>query len=66
MGISYGTPENRVIHYKRPHLKFTVQTFQVAPVRENPSKESIHFVYVCKKQEGGDQQAEAQWPAVEA
>ena len=27
MGISYGTPENRVLHYKRGHLKFVVQTF---------------------------------------
>ena len=34
MGISYGTPENRVLHYKRGHLKFSVQTYQVAPVKE--------------------------------
>ena len=24
MGISYGTPENRLLHYKRPHLKMSV------------------------------------------
>ena len=24
MGVSYGTPENRVLHYKRPHLKMAV------------------------------------------
>ena len=29
--VSYGTPENRVLHYKRGHLKLSVQTFQVAP-----------------------------------
>lgn len=49
MGISYGTPENRVLHYKRPHLKMSVQTFQLAPMKENPSKESVHYVYVCAK-----------------
>lgn len=31
MSISYGTPENRVLHYKRPNLKFTVSTFEIAP-----------------------------------
>jgi hypothetical protein len=24
MGISYGTPENRLLHYKRPHLKMNL------------------------------------------
>lgn len=65
MGISYGTPENRVMHYKRPHLKMAVQTFQVAPARENVSKESIHYVYVCKKIEGAEKQCEENWAAVE-
>ena len=66
MGISYGNPENRVLHYKRPHLKLNVQTFQVAPVRENAPKESVHYVYLCKKLEGAEQVSEENWPHVEA
>lgn len=31
MCISYGTPENRVLHYKRPNLKFAISTFEIAP-----------------------------------
>ena len=31
MAISYGTPENRVLHYKRPNLKFNISTFEIAP-----------------------------------
>jgi hypothetical protein len=27
---------------------------------------SVHYVYVCTKLEGADEQAEAQWPTVEA
>jgi ubiquinone/menaquinone biosynthesis C-methylase UbiE len=56
MGISYGSPENRVLHYKRPHLKMTVQTFQVSPMRETTSsKEGLHYVYVCTKLEGANE-----------
>ena len=31
MGVSYGTPENRLLHYKRAHLKLLVNTFEIAP-----------------------------------
>ena len=55
MGISYGNPENRVFHYKRSHLKMVVQTFQVAPEKDIPSKDSVHYVYVCKKLEGAEE-----------
>ena len=29
MSISYGTPENRVLHLKRGHLKLNVSTFKL-------------------------------------
>ncbi|TNV85338.1 hypothetical protein FGO68_gene2225 [Halteria grandinella] len=35
-------------------------------MRENPSKESVHYVYVCAKQEGADEQSAQYWAAVEA
>jgi len=31
MGISYGSPENRVLHYKRSHLKFDLNTIEIIP-----------------------------------
>jgi EEF1A lysine methyltransferase 4 len=68
--VSYGTPENRVLHYKRPHLKLSVQTFQVSPPntqgKELPTPPSIHYVYICNKIEGADDQAVAKWDEVEA
>lgn len=35
-------------------------------MRENASKDSIHYVYICKKLEGADALCEENWPAVEA
>ena len=35
MAISYGTPANRILLYKRLHLKFTVSTFEIAPEGKN-------------------------------
>eukprot|EP00347_Sterkiella_histriomuscorum_P015715 403355957 len=64
MAISYGTPENRVLHYKRPHLKFNVSTFEIAPEGKK-SQDAVHYVYVCKKQEGADEQCEENWTQVE-
>ena len=37
----------------------------MAPVRDNAPKESIHYVYVCRKLEGADQVSEENWAAVE-
>ena len=65
MGISYGTPENRLIHYKRGHLKLNVSTFQVAQPHPN-GNQTIHYVYMCKKLEGADEQCELKWAEVEA
>ncbi|CDW72686.1 UNKNOWN [Stylonychia lemnae] len=64
MSISYGTPENRVLHYKRPHLKFTVSTFEIAPEGKK-SQDAVHYVYVCKKQEGAEEQCAINWAQVQ-
>ena len=62
---SYGTPENRLIHYKRGHLKLNMSTFQVAQPHPN-GNQTIHYVYMCKKLEGADEQCELKWAEVEA
>mmetsp|Transcript_33419 Transcript_33419/g.32467 ORF Transcript_33419/g.32467 Transcript_33419/m.32467 type:complete len:127 (+) Transcript_33419:418-798(+) len=65
MFISYGSPENRTLHFERAHLKFSLQTFQIAPSSAK-SKDSIHYVYILRKQEGADEQCALNWPTVEA
>jgi ubiquinone/menaquinone biosynthesis C-methylase UbiE len=53
MIISYGKPENRVMHLKRKHLDFEVSIFtikkesQVTDDIDDSSK--THYVYICKK-----------------
>ncbi len=47
-----------------------MQTFQVAPPvtsqQQKDSHPSIHYVYICIKIEGADEQALAKWDEVEA
>ena len=46
--ISYGTPENRMIHLERDHLAFEIQIYTVKREEED-EQEKIHYVYICKK-----------------
>ena len=70
LGVSYGTPEHRLLHYKRPHLKFAVSTFKLAggaggdPGKEVPAA-GVHYAYVCRKLEGADLMSEERWTEVE-
>jgi len=72
LGVSYGTPEHRLLHYKRPHLKFGVSTFKLASgggggndSGGNAGGAGVHYAYVCRKQEGADELAEEKWKEVE-
>ena len=46
--ISYGKPENRMIHLERDHLAFEVQIYTIKRAEED-EQEKIHYVYICKK-----------------
>jgi ubiquinone/menaquinone biosynthesis C-methylase UbiE len=46
--ISYGQPENRMIHLERDHLAFEIQIFTIKR-QEEDEQEKIHYVYICKK-----------------
>ena len=46
--ISYGKPENRMIHLERYHLAFEVQIYTIKRAEED-EQEKIHYVYICKK-----------------
>jgi ubiquinone/menaquinone biosynthesis C-methylase UbiE len=45
--ISYGQPENRMIHLERDHLAFEIQIYTIK--RQEDDQEKIHYVYICKK-----------------
>ena len=55
MGISYGQPGSRMLHYKRSHLKFDLQVIEICP--KDP-RDSLHFVYANLKVPGADEQSE--------
>ena len=46
--ISYGQPENRMIHLERDHLAFDIQIYTIKR-QEEDEQEKIHYVYICKK-----------------
>ena len=47
--ISYGQPENRMIHLERDHLAFDTQIYTIKRKEEEDESEKIHYVYICKK-----------------
>ena len=46
--ISYGQPENRMIHLERDHLAFEIQVYTIKR-QEEDTQEKINYVYKCKK-----------------
>mmetsp|Transcript_13390 Transcript_13390/g.15025 ORF Transcript_13390/g.15025 Transcript_13390/m.15025 type:complete len:117 (+) Transcript_13390:389-739(+) len=66
--ISYGRPENRLLHFEREHLDFTTEWGKVYPLdckTELDKRNKGHFVYTCKK--GNDFNTKLEnWPEVEA
>ena len=61
LGISYGSPENRRLHYQSPHLSFKQSIIEIPPhKKENSVSQSIltfkqtHYVYVNIKNPDAD------------
>ena len=60
MIISYGKPENRVMHLKRKHLDFEVSIFTIKKesqitVDDIDDSSKIHYVYICKKNKNANE-----------
>ena len=55
MAISYGEPQNRVVHFQRKFLKFDIETIKI---EKKGDETKIHYIYLCKKLEGADEIAE--------
>jgi ubiquinone/menaquinone biosynthesis C-methylase UbiE len=55
--VSYGRPENRVFHFEREHLDFTIKQYVLYPdncASEQEKNDKSHFVYVCTKGENAN------------
>ena len=55
MAISYGTPDNRELHFLREHLDFKLATLVLKRPNKETGEDSIHHIYVCEKKLGADQ-----------
>jgi ubiquinone/menaquinone biosynthesis C-methylase UbiE len=56
MIISYGSPENRVIHLERKFEDFDVQIYSIKNnYIEDDEYDKVHYIYLCKKLKGADE-----------
>ena len=65
--ISYGNPDNRMLHFDREHLGFDVEQDVVYPesaISEADKRNKKHYVYICIK-EPHAQENDVNWPKVE-
>ena len=54
MAISYGCPENRLLHFEREHLSFDISIFTIKKnntAASEFSKDKLHYVYCLVKNE---------------
>ena len=55
MIISYGSPENRVVHLERKFEDFDVQIYSIENnYIDDDCYEKTHYIYLCKKLKGAD------------
>ena len=55
MIISYGSPENRVVHLERKFEDFDVQIYSIKNnYFEDDDYDKVHYIYLCKKLKGAD------------
>ena len=56
MIISYGTPDNRVLHLNRKFEKFKIEIFKIEKdFVEEEGYDNYHYIYLCPKLEGADE-----------
>eukprot|EP01016_Furgasonia_blochmanni_P045551 TRINITY_DN643_c0_g1_i7.p1 TRINITY_DN643_c0_g1~~TRINITY_DN643_c0_g1_i7.p1 ORF type:complete len:305 (-),score=37.50 TRINITY_DN643_c0_g1_i7:269-1183(-) len=67
--ISYGAPENRVLHFRRPHLSFYLEAFSITSRRiedldDEEDAENIYYCYMAKKKADADEVSAKNWAMV--
>lgn len=58
MIISYGKPENRIVHLERPHLDFEIAVYTIKKDEDKTDISKTHYVYICKKRKDANLVAE--------
>ena len=59
MAISYGSPDSRNYHFDRKHLTWDYLELQIPTAGA-----SIHYIYICTKQEGWQEAVETHFANV--
>ena len=56
MIISYGAPDDRIIHLKRKFEKFKIEILKIEKdYVEEDGYDNFHYIYLCQKLEGADE-----------
>lgn len=59
VSVSFGQPQSRELHYKRPHLKMSLQSL---PIKSPKNKSPVpNYAYICQKLYGANKLTEANW-----
>ena len=59
MIISYGAPENRLMHLERNFLKFDIKVYTISKsYEEEEGFDNYHYIYLSKKLPGADEQSQ--------
>ena len=59
VSVSFGQPESRAKHFKRPHLNFSpVQSVKLNAESNSPAP---NYAYICQKLEGANKVCKANW-----
>ena len=53
--ISYGSPDNRMMHLERDHLAFDIQIYTIKKQDDDENGEKVHYGYICKKLENANE-----------
>lgn len=61
VAISYGQPENRILHFKRAFLHVNLTTYQLQKISNGTAPKSYHYVYILKKLPNADQICQKNW-----
>ena len=63
VAVSYGEPENRLLHFQLKNLHFSIRTCKLEKTTAAGQK-TTHYVYICRKLQGADQISLQYWPSV--
>jgi len=63
MVISYGLPENRILHFEREHISWNLKYFAIEK-KENDNA-GTHYCYIAQKNPDADAKCKSNWFYVE-